>query len=411
MPAARWRHSACNARSVIPRWDDSFAPGIGHRLDGWANRDLNVGAIVSLAPDLSALTTLLGVDEPAVKKVLASWRPGKFDAQLNVDGKAFRPDGNPAATLIPPAFGLAGDVMAVVNHYNQFLKLSLTDAEKARSDRVSEIALTTCAPRGAAARLSVAEMPHARELGQCVVHEGEERDGGRVGAQGARAEADALEAVRRQQVALEVVPAAFRADRQHHAFVAPLPHRVRRASGRRRIAGETQAAASQTVEIVFDERFELPVDRDVRQPRIPRLLQTFDEQRAVTRRREHVRVEVVALHARRIGHHDAADAERRDRSPEPPHHFRPREGEDQIDARPHRRVRRERAAEHHRAGGHRGRGARPARSIEYAETHPIANRDLEDVQQMIGAGVGEQDDSAVADFRALDQNEIHDAWD
>ena len=33
--------------------DDSFAPGIGHRLDGWANRDLNVGAIVSLAPDLS----------------------------------------------------------------------------------------------------------------------------------------------------------------------------------------------------------------------------------------------------------------------------------------------------------------------------------------------------------------------
>src|SRR6266849_3496169 len=88
--------------------DDSFASGIGHRLDGWANRDLNVGAIVSLAPDLSALTTLLGVDEPTVKKVLASWGPGKFDAELNLDGKAFRPDGKAAATLIPPAFGLAG---------------------------------------------------------------------------------------------------------------------------------------------------------------------------------------------------------------------------------------------------------------------------------------------------------------
>lgn len=88
--------------------DDSFAPGIGHRLDGWANRDLNVGAIVSLAPDLSALRTLLGVDEPTVKKVLASWGPGKFDALLNLDGKAFRPDGKPAATLIPPAYGLAG---------------------------------------------------------------------------------------------------------------------------------------------------------------------------------------------------------------------------------------------------------------------------------------------------------------
>jgi hypothetical protein len=88
--------------------DDTFAPGIGHRLDGWPNQDLNVGAIVSLAPDLSALTNLLQVDEATVKKVLASWGPGKFDAELNLDGKAFRPDGKPAATLIPPAFGLAG---------------------------------------------------------------------------------------------------------------------------------------------------------------------------------------------------------------------------------------------------------------------------------------------------------------
>jgi mono/diheme cytochrome c family protein len=88
--------------------DDAFAPGIGRRLDGWANRDLNVGAIVSLAPDLSAYTKLLGVDEATVKKVLASWGPGKFDAELNLDGKAFRPDGKPAATLSPPAFGMAG---------------------------------------------------------------------------------------------------------------------------------------------------------------------------------------------------------------------------------------------------------------------------------------------------------------
>ena len=88
--------------------DDAFAPGIGHRLDGWPNQDLNVGAIVSLAPDLSVLTSLLQVDEATVKKVLASWGPGKFDAELNLDGKAFRPDGKPAATLIPPAFGLAG---------------------------------------------------------------------------------------------------------------------------------------------------------------------------------------------------------------------------------------------------------------------------------------------------------------
>ena len=88
--------------------DDSFAPGIGKRLDGWANRDLNVGLIISLAPNLTPFTDLLGVDEATVKKVLTSWGPGRFDALLDKDGKAFRPDGGQAGTLIPPAFGLAG---------------------------------------------------------------------------------------------------------------------------------------------------------------------------------------------------------------------------------------------------------------------------------------------------------------
>lgn len=88
--------------------DDSFAPGIGHRRDGWANRDLNVGAIVALAPRLEPVASLLGVDVATVRTVLNSWGPGKFDATLLLDGKAFRPDGKPAAVLIPPAFGLAG---------------------------------------------------------------------------------------------------------------------------------------------------------------------------------------------------------------------------------------------------------------------------------------------------------------
>src|ERR1700674_2260151 len=88
--------------------DDSFAPGIGRRLDGWANRDLNVGAIVSLAPNPKPFTDLLGVDVGTLKKVLASWGPGCFDAELDKDGKALRPDGKRACTLIPPAFGLAG---------------------------------------------------------------------------------------------------------------------------------------------------------------------------------------------------------------------------------------------------------------------------------------------------------------
>src|SRR3954447_21359125 len=88
--------------------DNSLAPGLGRRLDGWANRDLNVGGIISLAPNLQPFADLLGVDQATVRKVLQSWGPGRFDAELALDGKAFRPDGKTSAVLIPPAFGLAG---------------------------------------------------------------------------------------------------------------------------------------------------------------------------------------------------------------------------------------------------------------------------------------------------------------
>jgi hypothetical protein len=88
--------------------DDSFSPGIGRRLDGWANRDLNIGAIVSMAPNLQPFADLLKVDTVVVKNVLASWGPGRYDALLDKDGKAFRPDGKQAGTLLPAAFGLAG---------------------------------------------------------------------------------------------------------------------------------------------------------------------------------------------------------------------------------------------------------------------------------------------------------------
>ena len=107
--------------------DDSFAPGIGHRRDGWANRDLNVGAIVALAPRLESVAELLGTDVATVRTVLNSWGPGRYDALLFVDGKAFRPDGKTAAVLIPPAFGLAGVNLHTstgwggVSHWNAFV--------------------------------------------------------------------------------------------------------------------------------------------------------------------------------------------------------------------------------------------------------------------------------------------------
>ncbi len=98
--------------------DNSFAFGIGRRLDGWANRDLNVGAIIAFSPSVKPFEDLLGVNAATVRAVLNSWGPGKFDAELKFDGKAFNPqqitDGVvtgtnvPGATLLPNAFGLAG---------------------------------------------------------------------------------------------------------------------------------------------------------------------------------------------------------------------------------------------------------------------------------------------------------------
>jgi hypothetical protein len=94
--------------------DDSLAPGIGNRLDGWANRDLNVGAIIALAPNMQPFVDLLSVvfpqiDATTVRAVFNSWGPGKFDAELLLDGKTVNPStGMSGATLIPPVFGLAG---------------------------------------------------------------------------------------------------------------------------------------------------------------------------------------------------------------------------------------------------------------------------------------------------------------
>jgi mono/diheme cytochrome c family protein len=71
--------------------DDAFAPGIGNRLDGWANRDLDPGAIIALSP---------AVSEEA-KAIYNSWGKGRYDPRFNIDGIN-------GPQVIPPAFGLRG---------------------------------------------------------------------------------------------------------------------------------------------------------------------------------------------------------------------------------------------------------------------------------------------------------------
>lgn len=70
--------------------DNSFAPGIGRRQDGWPNRDLDVGAIIALSPAIT----------PAQKAVYSSWGPGKYDPRYNLDGTS-------TPLVLPPAYGLA----------------------------------------------------------------------------------------------------------------------------------------------------------------------------------------------------------------------------------------------------------------------------------------------------------------
>jgi len=71
--------------------DNSFAPGIGKRLDGWPNHELNPGAIIALSPALT----------PEQKAVYNSWGPGKYDPRFNFDGQN-------GPQVIPPAYGLLG---------------------------------------------------------------------------------------------------------------------------------------------------------------------------------------------------------------------------------------------------------------------------------------------------------------
>ena len=93
--------------------DNRIAPGIGSRLDGWANRDLNPGAIIALSPALTA-------DQKAVYN---SWGPGRYDPRYNEDGKN-------GPVLIPPAYGLAGVNLATytgdgpIEYWNAYVAIT-----------------------------------------------------------------------------------------------------------------------------------------------------------------------------------------------------------------------------------------------------------------------------------------------
>lgn len=103
--------------------DNSVVPGVGRRLDGWPNRDLNVGAIVALSPAL----------DQATKVVFQSWGPGRYDAYFNHDGKN-------ASVLIPPAYGLRGVALETytgegpISYWNAYVAITQMHGQGSFSD-------------------------------------------------------------------------------------------------------------------------------------------------------------------------------------------------------------------------------------------------------------------------------------
>ena len=120
--------------------DNSLAPGIGRRLDGWANRDLNVGAIVALSPALDGDT----------KAVLNSWGPGKYDPRRQIfDGKNIIPLNNPSLpVVIPSIFGLKGVGFETftgdgpISYWNAYVGISQMGGHGSFSDQRIGVAIT-----------------------------------------------------------------------------------------------------------------------------------------------------------------------------------------------------------------------------------------------------------------------------
>jgi mono/diheme cytochrome c family protein len=103
--------------------DDSFLPGIGRRLDGWPNLDLDPGRIIALSPAVS----------PEAKAVYLSWGPGKYDPRFNVDGLS-------TPLVIPPAYGLAGveketfTAEGPISYWNKYVAVTQMGGQGSFSD-------------------------------------------------------------------------------------------------------------------------------------------------------------------------------------------------------------------------------------------------------------------------------------
>src|SRR5688572_11036367 len=135
--------------------DDSVAPGIGSRLDGWSNGDLDPGVIISLSPALTE----------AQRAVYASWGPGFYDPRFNLDGIN-------GPVVIPPAYGLQGVALETytgdgpISYWNAYVAITqmggkgdFSDPRIGVSIDVKNDLVTSKLPALAAYQLSLAAPP------------------------------------------------------------------------------------------------------------------------------------------------------------------------------------------------------------------------------------------------------------
>jgi hypothetical protein len=120
--------------------DDALAPGVGRRLDGWTNRDLNVGAIVALSPALDAAT----------KAEFKAWGPGRYDPRYHAfNGKKFLPLNSPSVPVeIPSIYGLQGVGFetvtgdGVIPYWNSYVGVSQMGGQGTFRDRRIGLSIT-----------------------------------------------------------------------------------------------------------------------------------------------------------------------------------------------------------------------------------------------------------------------------
>ena len=120
--------------------DDSLAKGIGRRLDGWANTDLNVGAIVALSPALGEAT----------KAEFNAWGPGKYDPRHHAfDGTNLLSLNSPSLPVVlPPIYGLKGVGFETftgdgpISYWNSYVGVSQMGGQGSFSDSRIGLSIT-----------------------------------------------------------------------------------------------------------------------------------------------------------------------------------------------------------------------------------------------------------------------------